>query len=177
MYQSSAWDGKVTRVTTHEYKIVNGEEVRVDGVRANFKSYCSVWYAYRDHSLTIRNVKYYKNIWNCVTVECWASILGQHWATSPTYSQKLLNLIERYDLTQYDDPNLIYGYHPDWREEAPIAAPKETLYKTDTLVLIDTIYVTEPRIMSVKYLPTNRYYIGLILGAIFLLIIFFRYAK
>lgn len=138
-WQSSAWDGSTVKTTTHEYR--NGK--RIDNIRAKFKSYCSVWYAYRDRSETLRRVGAYKKIWDCEELECWADVLGDHWATSPTYSADLLRLIGKYDLERFDDPDLIFEYYPEWNQpEEPLVC--DTLYLTDTLYVTDTLWRARP---------------------------------
>lgn len=73
-----------------------------------FRCYGSPEDSYRDHSLFLVNGARYKDLFKLGTTDYkgWAKGLkAAGYATSPTYAQKLIELIERYGLDRYDTRN------------------------------------------------------------------------
>ena len=73
-----------------------------------FRCYSSPEDSYRDHSLFLANGARYKSLFKLGTTDYkgWAKGLkAAGYATSPTYANKLIELIERYGLDRYDGKN------------------------------------------------------------------------
>lgn len=71
-----------------------------------FRKYSSPLDSYNDHSLFLANRVYYKNLFLLEPYDyvSWANGLRKAgYATDPKYPQKLISLIERYQLYQYDE--------------------------------------------------------------------------
>lgn len=93
----SDWDG---RKTYHDD----------DASQECFRCYDSAEESYRDHSLFLVNGARYKSLFALGTKDYkgWAKGLKQAgYATSPTYADKLIELIERYGLDVYDSKNAL----------------------------------------------------------------------
>jgi flagellum-specific peptidoglycan hydrolase FlgJ len=74
-----------------------------------FRRYDNVAACYKAHSDFLRYRKYYKDLFllSSYDYESWAKGLQKAgYATDPNYAEKLISLIERYQLYQYDIPNL-----------------------------------------------------------------------
>lgn len=70
-----------------------------------FRKYSSAKESFEDHSLFLRNGSRYSSLFKLKTTDYkgWARGLKQAgYATSPTYAEKLISLIERYNLDAYD---------------------------------------------------------------------------
>lgn len=93
----SDWTGSSISLATKEY--VKGKYIHTT---AKFKSYSTLNESIKDHTLLlsserysrVRNSKDYKEACNAI-YKC-------GYATSPTYSNSLINIIECYELNQYD---------------------------------------------------------------------------
>ena len=84
-----------------------GKTMKVDDDKKNecFRVYSSAADSYRDHSIFLKNGKRYSFLFDLKITDYkgWANGLKKAgYATSPTYAKLIINLIERYDLTQYD---------------------------------------------------------------------------
>lgn len=103
-WPDSAWDGKsVYNKETKEY--VNGKYVTVT---AAFRKYACVEDSIEDHSAYLLGAKNgsklrYNGLKGCTDYKKAITIIKNGgYATSPDYIQKICNLIEKYNLTQYD---------------------------------------------------------------------------
>lgn len=91
------WDGSSVRKGTWE--VVNG--VRLE-TAANFRAYPSVYHFYKDQDLLFQLPRY-ERVRKAKTPEEQADMLQAcGYATDPAYARKLKQLIETYDLKQYD---------------------------------------------------------------------------
>lgn len=84
-----------------------GPYILVDDDRPNekFRVYRSAYESYEDHSLFLRNNRRYAFLFKLKRTDykSWAKGLKKAgYATNPRYSTMLINIIERYDLDQYD---------------------------------------------------------------------------
>lgn len=105
------WNGKVINKNTKE--VYDGKNY-VD-VNANFRAYDSWEESIVDHSNFLLENKRYSNLIGVSDYKEYCHLIHQDgYATSPTYAQTLINCIDVYDLTEYD--NKIY--------EVPIETPK-----------------------------------------------------
>lgn len=76
-----------------------------DKPNEKFRKYSSVAESYEDHSLFLKNNSRYSNLFSLSTTDYkgWAKGLKAcGYATSSTYAQNLINIIELYSLHQYD---------------------------------------------------------------------------
>jgi flagellum-specific peptidoglycan hydrolase FlgJ len=68
-----------------------------------FVKYKSPWWSYRHHSKVLQNGRYQKCFKCGDDYKCWAKQLKKcGYATSKTYTQKLIRIIETYKLYKYD---------------------------------------------------------------------------
>lgn len=97
--KANGWKGKTQTLTTTEY--VKGKAVKV---KAKFRVYDSWDESIEDHAKFLRTNGRYKNLIGekNYRLAC-QKIQSDGYATSPTYAQKLIKLIEQYSLTQYDN--------------------------------------------------------------------------
>lgn len=85
-----------------------GESVTHDDDAPNecFRKYKNPRDSYRDHSIFLTTRKWYEPLFqlNIKDYKGWADGLKKSgYATDPKYPQKLISIIERYDLSQYDE--------------------------------------------------------------------------
>lgn len=75
-----------------------------DNPHDRFIKYKSVWYSFRHHSRFLEDNKRYEPCFKCGDdYKCWAKQLKKcGYATSKTYTQKLIRIIETYKLYKYD---------------------------------------------------------------------------
>ena len=76
-----------------------------DNINDKFRKYNSVEESFEDHSHFLADRKRYASLFQLSTTDYkgWAHGLKScGYATSPTYAQNLINIIETYELTQYD---------------------------------------------------------------------------
>ncbi len=79
-----------------------------------FRKYHSALESYNDHSEFLANRVYYKNLFTLDQSDytAWAKGLKKAgYATDPRYPQKLISIIERYKLYEYDQKVLGSNYH------------------------------------------------------------------
>lgn len=100
---SDEWQGETITLPTKEW--VNGEYITVD---ADFRKYPSWTESMADHARFFSSTEWRKNNYRNFLGEtdykkaCHALKLAGY-ATAPDYAEKLINLIERYKLMQYDE--------------------------------------------------------------------------
>ena len=97
------WNGRISGdYESDEY--VNG--VLVKDVPSDFRAYGSVEDSVKDHANMMSRTPYYANYYkdaiNAKTPEIQAKALTGRYAGDPIYNIKLMEIIERYNLTQYD---------------------------------------------------------------------------
>lgn len=104
-WPNSTWDGKSTYTVTTKEQKTTGE---VYEIKAEFRKYTEILNSIKDHSAYLSGAK------NGATLK-YAGLVGEKdyrkaiqiikdggYATSLTYVQSICNLIEKYNLTQYD---------------------------------------------------------------------------
>ena len=100
-----------------------------------FRKYNHPMYSYRDHSLFLKNRSRYAFLFDLRSDDYvkWAKGLKQAgYATDRKYPQKLISLIERYQLQQYDE-----GYVTN---RSPKKRPAKKQNRTHTVQKGDTLY-------------------------------------
>ena len=97
----SNWNGKTATYNTQEY--VNGKYVNT---KATFRKYDSVSESIEDHAKLLSSNTYTSKTAGATNLTEYVKAIGGVYATSPTYADNLLSVINEYDLTQYDNGTL-----------------------------------------------------------------------
>jgi len=100
--KSHGWGGATYDSKTHEYYGGSSSPTTVD---AEWRVYGSPYESFMDHSKFIMKYDRYKSLFALDPQDYrgWAvGLQNAGYATSPTYAQKLINIVEKYDLTKYD---------------------------------------------------------------------------
>lgn len=99
MKAGGSYSGNTVTVSTNEE--VNGEYVTVNGT---FRAYDSFESGIEGYYIFITNNSRYSNlIWETDYKTACYKIKEDGWATDSSYSEKLINIIETYDLTRFDN--------------------------------------------------------------------------
>lgn len=114
-----------------------------DALQECFRAYPNALESYKDHSAFLRNNQRYSSLFtlNITDYKGWAKGLQKAgYATNKKYGHMLINLIERYNLHQYDLMD-IQNMQPDKDSVLSNSIPaKEPIQKTDTKVKKYSIY-------------------------------------
>ncbi len=94
---SSDWKGATYTRESREY--INDEATTIT---ADFKAYNSLQESISDHSALLQKDRYAKVLEATDYKEACQEVYNAGYATDPNYTTKLINLIEQYDLHQYD---------------------------------------------------------------------------
>lgn len=92
-----------------------------DATNERFRSYKSVLESYEDHSLFLKNRKRYASLFQLSPTDYrgWAhGLKAAGYATNPEYAQKLISLIEIYNLHEYDLPKTVVALVADKKHHA-----------------------------------------------------------
>lgn len=140
--ESGAGRGNLTSKANNHFGIKchkgwTGERVYHDDDEAQecFRKYKDAKYSFRDHSLFLTQRSRYQDLFKLRKDDYkgWAKGLKKAgYATDPKYPNKLISIIERYDLTQYDQE--ILG------DKVNIARPDDTKIGTYSVKKGDTLY-------------------------------------
>ena len=140
--ESGAGRGELTRKANNHFGIKchtswTGERVYHDDDEKGecFRKYKDPKYSFRDHSLFLTGRSRYQDLFTLKKRDYkgWAKGLKKAgYATDPKYPNKLINIIERYNLTQYDD-EVLGG-------TAQISSLDESKISTYTVQRGDTLY-------------------------------------
>lgn len=94
----SRWNGKTYQKSTKEFQ--NGQYV---DVVAKFRMYDTLDESIEDHAQFLIKNKRYSNLVGITDYKEYCKLIKEDgYATSPTYTQTLIDCIEKYNLTQYD---------------------------------------------------------------------------
>lgn len=167
--ESGSGKGRLAREANNHFGIKchdwNGPRIYHDDDRAQecFRKYNDPNQSYRDHSLFLANRKRYANLFNYKPTDykSWARGLKKAgYATDPKYPKKLISLIERYKLYEYDIFNKI-NLSPTNDFQKTIT---HTVQKGDTLYSLSKRYnISIEQIKSSNNLNSNTLSIGQIL--------------
>lgn len=93
-----SWKGESVTMQTTEY--VNGKAIKVD---ASFRKYESYEDSIADHTKLLTTASRYANLIGVTDYKRAALLIRKDgYATDPAYTDKLIAVIEQYDLTKYD---------------------------------------------------------------------------
>src|SRR5690606_4192469 len=146
--ESGSGNGTLCRTANNHFGIKCKEEWTGETVSHTddapdecFRKYHSALESYNDHSEFIAHRVYYKNLFTLDKSDysAWAKGLKKAgYATDPKYAQKLISIIERYKLYEYDREVLNSGYVAPIRTVSPttlseaisdyVVQPGDTLY-------------------------------------------------
>ena len=146
--ESGAGRGELTSKANNHFGIKchrgwTGERVYHDDDEKGecFRKYKDPKYSFRDHSLFLSERTRYQGLFKLKKDDYkgWARGLKKAgYATDPKYPNKLISIIERYDLTQYDEKILGGGSSPVNLDDTKITT--YTVIKGDTLYSIARRY-------------------------------------
>ena len=155
----------------------NGETIIEDDDEKGecFRKYSEVEDSYRDHSLFLSDRNRYSFLFKYekTNYKKWAKGLKKAgYATNPKYSTLLIDLIEKYDLNQYDKGNIknkqLYFAHsyglPYLSGQGVYYFNKKSLYFTE----INTSFVFSSASMGCHYELLNKFYAGGNAGVVYL---------
>jgi len=94
----SSWKGSTQKLWTHEF--IKGVKTKV---QATFRAYASWYDSLLDHGSLLTGNARYKDVVGCKDYKrACKAIQAAGYATDPKYADKLISLIEKYDLTRFD---------------------------------------------------------------------------
>ena len=137
-----------------------------DALQECFRKYKDAKYSFRDHSLFLTERSRYSKLFKLKQEDYkgWAKGLkAAGYATDRKYPQKLISLIERYKLYEYDEIVLGKSYK---KYKAPVKNNREvyTVTKGDTLYSISRKYnITVKELQNINGLNDNTLSIGQVL--------------
>jgi len=100
--KSHGWSGATYDGSTHEFY---GGSNQPTYIQADFRAYGSPYESFMDHSKFLKKYDRYKPLFalDPLDYKGWAyGLQDAGYATSPTYAQKLIGLVEKYNLQEYD---------------------------------------------------------------------------
>ncbi|WP_438710180.1 glucosaminidase domain-containing protein [Aquimarina muelleri] len=180
--ESGAGYGELTQRAKNHFGIKchewTGDRVYHDDDRSQecFRKYKAASESFRDHSLFLRDRKRYSRLFtfNKKDYKSWARGLREAgYATDKKYPQKLISIIERYQLTKYDDE--VLGRRAPKTEDNDVdkvitvitTVPNNTAYtvqKGDTLYSISRRYkISVKELKTYNKLVDNHIKIGQVL--------------
>jgi flagellum-specific peptidoglycan hydrolase FlgJ len=134
-----------------------------DALQECFRKYVDAKYSFRDHSLFLTGRKRYEGLFQLDKDDyrAWAKGLkSAGYATDRKYPDKLISLIERYELYKLDEMVLGYGYEKSKRT-TEIVNNTYTVAKGDTLYSISRKYnITVKELQDINGLKDTALSIG-----------------
>ena len=151
--ESGSGNGTLCRTANNHFGIKCKEEWTGESVAHTddapdecFRKYPSALDSYNDHSEFLANRSFYRNLFTLdkSDYKAWARGLKKAgYATDPRYAQKLISIIERYRLFDYDRQVLDSGY------TTPLRTTMETNFSNTTTTYVvqsgDTLYAISQR--------------------------------
>lgn len=136
-----------------------------DAAQECFRKYNNVKYSYRDHSLFLTNRKRYMGLFRLGKDDYkgWAKELKKAgYATDRKYPQKLISLIERYQLYKLDAE--VLGKDESDIDRITESDEKHTVQKGDTLYSLSRKYkVTIKQLQDLNGLDSTQLHVGQVL--------------
>lgn len=128
-----------------------------------FRVYSNPETSYRDHSLFLKNRSRYAFLFDIRTSQykAWAKGLKKAgYATDPKYPDKLIRLIERFDLTRFDDKKMKSSTIVKEKSK-PKSDRVHVVSKGDTLYSVSKKYnITLERLIRVNKIKDQTIYLG-----------------
>ncbi|MFT4802374.1 MAG: flagellum-specific peptidoglycan hydrolase FlgJ [Flavobacteriaceae bacterium] len=136
-----------------------------DELQECFRKYKDPKYSFRDHSLFLTQRSRYEGLFRYKKddYKSWAKGLRKAgYATDPKYSQKLIRIIEKYELYTYDDE--VLGKKSRKKKEKPSNVKTYTVEKGDSLYSISRKFnITVDALKRYNGLDSNAISIGQVL--------------
>ncbi|MCH4828373.1 MULTISPECIES: glucosaminidase domain-containing protein [Flavobacterium] len=149
--ESGAGTGTLCRTANNHFGIKchkewTGESVRYDDDAAQecFRKYENPSHSYRDHSLFLTSRSWYAPLFKLDPYDYkgWAYGLKKSgYATDPKYPEKLISIIERYKLHEYDSKVLGFVFIPLTKTEETVKETKNAMPKEVTPQVKDTVKI------------------------------------
>ncbi|OXA80726.1 hemagglutinin [Flavobacterium columnare] len=149
--ESGAGTGTLCRTANNHFGIKchkewTGESVRYDDDAAQecFRKYENPSHSYRDHSLFLTSRSWYAPLFKLDPYDYkgWAYGLKKSgYATDPKYPEKLISIIERYKLHEYDSKVLGFVFIPLTKTEEIVKETKNAMPKEVTPQVKDTVKI------------------------------------
>lgn len=171
--ESNAGQGELTLKSNNHFGIKcngwQGEKVYHDDdvLDECFRKYNNPKYSFRDHSLFLTDRRRYSPLFqlNKDDYEAWAyGLKSAGYATDPKYPNKLISIIERYELYKYDDEVLGNGNRqgkPTKELKIDYTSIRYTVKKGDTLYSISQQYnLTVEELKKLNNLKSDNLAIG-----------------
>ena len=99
---TSSWKGKIYNANTNEF-VINGSEYKYINIMACFRAYNNLEDSIKDYFDLITGLDRYKKAIHAQSpLECITAIKNGGYATSPTYINTIMSIINSNNLTQYD---------------------------------------------------------------------------
>ena len=170
--ESGAGRGELTKKANNHFGIkchsnwTGGKVYHDDDEKGEcFRKYKDSKYSFRDHSLFLSERSRYQNLFKLKIEDYkgWARGLKKAgYATDPKYPNKLISIIERYDLTQYDSQ--VLGNEGSAVGSSSESTETYTVKKGDTLYSISRRFnTTVEALKEYNKLQSNDILIGQIL--------------
>lgn len=142
--QGSGWKGAVYSKATKEW-----DGSKYITITAPFRKYDTMVACVEDYIAKLTGMERYKNLVGCTDIATACKYIREDgWATSPTYTENLLKVVDKHNLTQYDATNT---------PVAPTAPTKQTI-SLDPVTLPNAAAM-EFYMLAKKYgLDNDRYY-------------------
>ena len=171
--ESGAGRANLTRQSNNHFGIKchkgwEGERVYHDDdeLQECFRKYKDPKYSFRDHSLFLSQRSRYKDLFNLKTDDYkgWAKGLRKAgYATDPKYPNKLISIIERFELNRFDDEVLKRAKRK--KKKKTVKVSSYTVKKGDTLYSISKQFnISVEELKKYNDLNTNTIEIGQILS-------------
>ena len=145
--QGSGWKGAVYSKATKEW-----DGSKYITITAPFRKYDTMVACVEDYIAKLTGMERYKNLVGCTDIATACKYIREDgWATSPTYTENLLKVVDKFNLTQYDATN------------TPVV-PAEPAVPTKQIISIDPVELPNAAAMEFyklaqKYgLDNDRYY-------------------
>lgn len=95
---SSGWSGRTYTKQTQEW-----DGSKYITISAAFRAYDTMVACVEDYLTKLTTMDRYTNLVGCTDIETACRLIREDgWATSPTYTETLLSVVDKYNLTQYD---------------------------------------------------------------------------
>lgn len=99
--KGNGWTGNLYYKATKEW--TNGEYITIT---APFRAYPTMTDCIKDYAAKLTGMTRYANLVGCTDINKACQYIREDgWATSPTYTENLLKVVEKYNLTWYDNAN------------------------------------------------------------------------
>lgn len=170
--ESGSGSGRLSQIANNHFGIKCKEDWKGESISHTddapnecFRKYTSPLESFKDHSEFLANRPYYKNLFTLDKRDYvgWAKGLKKAgYATDPKYPDKLISLIERYKLYEYDSKVLGNNYvYINTLSELSNSGSSYDVKKGDTLYSISTNFgMTIDELKKINNISSNNINVG-----------------